>query len=215
VSGGTEPSRNRRTGLVLGAVVVGMFGFGFALVPLYSLFCQVTGVQSVKLNAARDRDAAAPVSSATTPSQRVVTVKFDATVNSGLPWEFKPLVRSLEVHPGEAYEVRYLAHNVAAESVVGQAIAAVVPWQATAYFHKTECFCFRQQTLAADEAREMPLRFVVSPDLPEGINTLTLSYTFMNTDPNAVQHPVGIVPTGAAAQRRTDAKPPSSGEKSS
>lgn len=172
--------KNRRTALLFGGVVVAMFGLGFAIAPLYSLYCKLTGVQSVSNTSSTDEssvkaDGAGAVN-------RLVTVKFDANVTNGLPWEFKPLVRKLEVRLEEVVEAKFTAHNLAQETIVGQAIPNVVPWQATQYFNKTECFCFREQALRAGESREMAVRFVVSPNLPEGINSLTLSYTFMNRD---------------------------------
>ena len=173
--------KNRRTALLFGGVVVVMFGLGFAIAPLYSLYCKLTGVQSVS-NAAGSAAEAAAKPEGAAAINRLVTVKFDANVTSGLPWEFKPLVRKLEVRLGEVVEAKFTAHNLAQETIVGQAIPNVVPWQATQYFNKTECFCFREQELHAGESREMAVRFLVSPNLPEGINSLTLSYTFMNRD---------------------------------
>lgn len=172
--------KNRRTALLFGGVVVAMFGFGFAIAPLYSLYCELTGVQSVS-NTRSTGESSVKADSAGAVN-RLVTVKFDANVSSGLPWEFKPLVRKLEVRLGEAVEAKFTAHNLAQETIVGQAIPNVVPWQATQYFNKTECFCFSEQALQAGESREMAVRFLVSPNLPDGINSLTLSYTFMNRD---------------------------------
>ena len=171
--------KKRRTAFLFGAIVVVMFGFGFAIAPLYSLYCKLTGMQSVSNTAGSAAEAAAKPEGAAAIN-RLVTVKFDANVTSGLPWEFKPLVRKLEVQPGEVVEVKFAAHNLAQEAIVGQAIPSVVPLQATQYFNKIECFCFREQELHAGESREMAVRFSVSPNLPEGINSLTLSYTFMN-----------------------------------
>ena len=173
--------KKRRTALLFGGIVVVMFGFGFAIAPLYSLYCKLTGVQSVS-NAAGSAAEAAARSEGAAAISRLVTVKFDANVTNGLPWEFKPLVRKLEVRTGEVVEVKFAAHNLAQEAIVGQAIPSVVPWQATQYFNKIECFCFREQALHAGELRDMAVTFSVSPDLPEGINSLTLSYTFMNRD---------------------------------
>lgn len=167
--------KRRRTAWILAGVAALMFGFGFALVPLYSLYCEWTGLRPTA-------NTTAPALSGGPLSERVVTVKFDANVASGLPWEFKPLERKRDVRLGEVEEVRFLARNRAEEAVVGQAIPNVVPRQATEYFNKTVCFCFQEQRLEAGEAREMTVRFVVSPNLPEGINSLTLSYTFMNRD---------------------------------
>jgi len=124
---------------------------------------------------------------------REVTVRFDANVASGLPWGFKPLDRRLEVSPGKVTEARFLAYNRAPEPVVGQAIPNVVPLQATRYFSKIACFCFQQQRLEPGESREMSVRFVISPDLPEEINSLLLSYTFMNRDPQSARKYAGVL----------------------
>lgn len=172
--------KHRRTALLFGGVVVVMFGLGFAVAPLYSLYCKLTGVQSVS-NTSSTGESSVKADGAGAVN-RLVTVRFDANVSNGMPWEFKPLVKKLEVRPGESVEVKFTAHNLAQEAIVGQAIPNVVPWQATGYFNKTECFCFREQALQAGESKEMSVRFTVSPDLPEGINSLTLSYTFMNRD---------------------------------
>ncbi len=167
---------NRRTALWLGLVVVGMFGFGFAMVPLYDLFCQVAGIQSIGSSTARD---SGRYPSTAVAKERYVTVKFDTTVNSTLPWEFKPMVRKLRVRVGQTHQAMFSARNLTNDDITGQAIPSVTPWQATEYFHKVECFCFTRQKLEAGASRDMPLRFSVSPDLPDGINSLTLSYTFM------------------------------------
>jgi len=173
--------RNRRTAIVLSLVVLGMFGFGFAMVPLYNLICQVTGVQSVALRTSVEPDEIKQ-SVAVDPNRRV-TVKFDTTVNPNLPWEFEAQINVIEVMPGEVMEVMFLARNRSNSAVTGQAIPSVVPWQATGFFSKLECFCFNKQTLAGGELAEMPLRFVVSPDLPANIESLTLSYNFMRLKP--------------------------------
>lgn len=166
----------RRTAFILGLVVAGMFGFGFAMVPLYGLICQAAGIQT-----------ATPAVAATdTPvgegSTRTVVVKFDATVHRDLPWGFAPKVKSMEVPVGKMQRVDFEAVNLSDRAITGQAIPSVVPWQATAWFSKAECFCFRRQELLAGQRRDMPLAFWVSPDLPEGIDSLTLSYTFMRAD---------------------------------
>ena len=171
-------ARQRRHLRLLAVLAVGMFGFGFALVPLYGLFCEVTGVQRGGL-----AGAAVPTSTPRAVDgpvlDRTVVVKFDGTVHPDLPWDFAPEQRRLEVHPGATYEVRFTAKNRSNRRVTGQAIPAIAPWQATGFFHKLECFCFRQQTLEGGENVEMPLRFTVSPDLPPEINSLTLSYSFL------------------------------------
>jgi cytochrome c oxidase assembly protein subunit 11 len=180
---GPAQSKNARTGLILGGIVVGMFGFGFAMVPLYGLICDVTGINRV--GDQRSRVAVEEALTGRVDEDRWITVTFDATVESGLDWEFRPRVQQMKVHPGKVYEVAYFARNNTDKAIVGQAIPGVTPWQATEHFNKTECFCFAQQKLAAGEGKEMPLRFVLSPDLPERFNTITLSYTFMDTETSA------------------------------
>jgi cytochrome c oxidase assembly protein subunit 11 len=173
----TDPRRkNRRTGLLLGGLVAGMFGFGFAMVPLYNLVCKAAGVQSVEA-----RNAIGPIAEAgAVVEDRSVTVKFDTNVHPELPWEFRVRDNRMEVHPGQMYEVMFEVTNRSGRPIVGQAIPAVIPWDASPFFTKLECFCFRQQNLAPGETKEMPLRFRVMPELPEQINSLTLSYIFMN-----------------------------------
>lgn len=164
---------NRRVVTRLAVVVLGMFGFGFALVPLYDVFCQVTG-----LNGKTGRIELEQALSDNVDTGRMVTVEFLATVNSELPWEFRPVVKKVRVHPGEVTEVSYHARNLNDHSVTGQAVPSLAPGLAAKYFNKTECFCFTRQTLGPREARDMPLRFVVDPDLPVDIRTVSLSYTF-------------------------------------
>jgi cytochrome c oxidase assembly protein subunit 11 len=116
---------------------------------------------------------------------RWVTVKFDATVHPNLPWKIVPMKRKLRVRPGEMHLVQFVAENRSGNEITGQAIPSVAPWQATGFFSKMECFCFRQQTLAGNERKEMPLRFSVSPDLPADIGSLTLSYSVLRvSDPD-------------------------------
>jgi len=172
----TVERRKRRTLFLLMGLAVGMFGFGFAMVPLYNLLCQVTGVQSVEQRAALGSKM--PLA-ATTEVDRWVTVKFDTTIHPNLPWRLDPMQRKLRVRPGQSYLVKFIAENRSGQAVTGQAIPSIAPWQATGFFAKLECFCFNQQTLAGNEVAEMPLRFSISPDLPADINSLTLSYSVM------------------------------------
>lgn len=164
---------NRRIVTRLALVVVAMFGFGFALVPLYDVFCKVTG-----LNGKTGRIELEKALSEKVDEQRLVTVEFLATVSSDLPWEFRPVLRKVKVHPGAVTEVKYFARNLTGDTITGQAVPSLAPGLAARYFNKTECFCFTRQTLNPREAREMPLRFVVDPDLPAEIKTVSLSYTF-------------------------------------
>lgn len=172
---------NRRVVTRLAVVVLAMFGFGFALVPLYDVFCQVTG-----LNGKTGRIELEQALGDNVDTGRMVTVEFLATVNSELPWEFRPLVKKVRVHPGAITEVKYYARNLTADSITGQAVPSLAPGQAARYFNKTECFCFTRQTLGPRETRDMPLRFVVDPDLPAEVRTVSLSYTFYQAGNGAV-----------------------------
>jgi len=153
-----------------------MFGFSFALVPLYDLLCEVTGIggNTGVVNAAELTTGV--------DSNRMVQVQFIATANSKIPWEFTPDSDSTRVHPGKIYAATYTATNTSSQTVVGQAIPKVSPPIASKYFNKTECFCFTNQTLAPGETREMPIRFVVDRALPERIKSVRLSYTFFRVN---------------------------------
>jgi cytochrome c oxidase assembly protein subunit 11 len=156
-------------------LAVGMFGFGFAMWPLYSVFCDFTGLggRGVKV-----------VESAgeMQKTDRQVKVRFDATVNSGLPWIFQAKEKTKMVNLGEMSEAFYLAMNPEDQAMTGQAIYNVTPPEASLYFVKTECFCFTQQILQANESREMPVYYFIQPDLPEHIKEITLSYTFFRIE---------------------------------
>ncbi|MCG9965630.1 MAG: cytochrome c oxidase assembly protein [Shewanella sp.] len=155
--------------LVLGCLA--MFGFGFALVPLYDVLCEKLGINGKTSNTASNYQAI------TVDKNRVVTVEFISQVSTGMPWKFEPQTKRLDVHPGELIHTTFLAQNLSNRLIVGQAIPSVSPGQGAAYFNKTECFCFNQQHLAAASRAELPLIFFVDPQLPESIHTLTLSYT--------------------------------------
>jgi len=161
----------------LGIAAVLMFGFGFALVPLYDVFCDITG-----LNGKTGRIELEDALSQTVDEDRLVTVEFLGVVHSELPWEFRPMVRRIKVHPGEVTEVNYYAMNKTDNTVAGQAIPSLAPGLAAKYFSKTECFCFTRQSLGPGEGKEMPLRFVVDPALPENVRTVSLSYTFFQAE---------------------------------
>ena len=159
------------TKLVIATVV--MFGFGYALVPLYNVFCEITG-----LNGKTGTITEQQVASIGVDENRLVTVEFDTNINGDLPWSFKAMTNKTQVHPGQSADIVFLVENHSDRTVVGQAVPSVAPAQASLFFKKTECFCFTQQTLAPHERREMLVRFVVGPEMPEKISTLTLSYTF-------------------------------------
>ena len=168
---------NQRVVKRLGIAAVLMFGFGFAMVPLYDVFCDITGI-----NGKTGRIAQEEALSQKVDEDRLVTVEFLATVHSDLPWEFRPMVRKIKVHPGEITEVNYYARNKTDKLVAGQAVPSLAPGLAAKYFNKTECFCFTRQALGPGEGKEMPLRFIVDPALPENVRTVSLSYTFYQTE---------------------------------
>lgn len=163
--------KNRKTARRLVLVAVGMFGFGFALWPLYDVFCEVTGLGGRAIQVAQSNDQAVA-------SERVVRIRFDATVNSSLPWLFQAKEKVNEYKLGVPSKALYLAMNPGSEAITGQATYNVMPPAASLYFVKTECFCFTEQILQAGESREMPVYFYIKPDLPENIKDITLSYTF-------------------------------------
>ncbi|TDJ34271.1 MAG: cytochrome c oxidase assembly protein [Gammaproteobacteria bacterium] len=173
----TQHDANRKLAGRLVIFAVGMFGFGFLLWPLYNVFCDIAG-----LNGRGSGLVEASVIETRIDSKRLVTVQFDANVNSELPWDFEPVEFAMKVHPGELSVASYIAKNTSAEVIVGQAVPSVAPGRAAPYFKKTECFCFTQQTLEAGEEREMPVHFIIDPDLPEDVRTVTLSYTFFRSE---------------------------------
>ena len=159
----------------LGAVSVAMFAFVFVvMVPLYNVLCDALGI-----NGKTSSEAYISVS-AEVDESRLIKVQFIATNNDGMPWVFRPEVRQLTVHPGEAVDMLFHATNPTGAAMVAQAIPSVTPSRAAAYFHKTECFCFDQQPLEGRSAAEMPLQFVVDQALPGDIRTITLSYTLFD-----------------------------------
>ena len=171
-------SLNRQILLKLLIVSVMMFGFGYALVPLYKALCEVTGINVVTNK--NDYGVRAYRSTKATNTQidytRLITVEFDS--NSRGPFSFHPLKNYLEVHPGEMTEIVYEVSNNLDRSVEAQAIPSYAPKIATEFFTKLECFCFQQQTLVAHESRKMPVVFIIDPNLPQDVKTITLSYTF-------------------------------------
>ena len=180
-------SRQRRHTSLLLLLAAGMFGFAFALVPLYEVFCEVTGLngktggrttasmQSLLLDNKGDEKGKAAI-------DRTVTIQFFAQVGNGMPWEFRPTERQLRVRPGESYTTRFYVRNRANQAVTGQAVPSVSPGVAALHLHKTECFCFTQQRLEAGAEMEMPVTFIVDNELPEEIQTFSLSYTLYRAD---------------------------------
>lgn len=183
-----KKSQTKRTILTLSIVTVLMFGFAFAMVPLYRLVCDVTGLNSISTNGGR---AVASVyqEAATDENQRKVLVQFDATINGNSNWEFRPSVSQMEVVVGKKTTTSYFIQNNSDTDVVTQSIPGVTPWQANEHLKKIECFCFESQTVLAGEAKDMGLQFVIDPNLPEDIKTVTLSYTIMDTNRTEMLNP--------------------------
>ena len=150
-----------------------MFGFGFALVPFYYKICAVTGINS--------GDEQSLAKNTQVDTARWVTIEFDANTNTDMPWQFKPMQRMLKVHPGQLVQVEYEVVNNSNHAIVGQAVPSYGPARAAAFFKKIECFCFTPQTLAAGERRRMPVLFVLEPSMDKDVHTVTLSYTFFDT----------------------------------
>jgi cytochrome c oxidase assembly protein subunit 11 len=155
-------------------LVVGAFGFGYALVPLYDVFCQITGFGG-------RTNATAVVVEETPDLSREIRVEFVTTVNSYAPFEFAADADSMTVNPGKMYFATFTAKNLTDKDKVAQAVPSVAPGTAAEYFVKIECFCFDQQAFTANEERAMPLQFIVDPDLPDYVDTITLQYTFFDT----------------------------------
>lgn len=174
VDGEVRERANSRLTLKLLGFALGAFAFGFALVPLYDVLCDITGVGNPK-----ELAKAAEVERQLAPDDtRLVTVEFVAELPTVGSWDFRPLVTEMKVHPGRLYEVDFLAHNLTGRDTVAQAVPNVAPGKATAFFRKTECFCFTPQKFGKGEQRSMPVRFVVDPNLPKSLDRITLSYVF-------------------------------------
>ena len=165
----------------LGVLVTGMFGFGFALVPMYNAVCEATGVNG------RMRVVASDVKADQVDNSRTVTVEFVTTVNGSPQWQFSPEQASIKVHPGQLYTVSFFAKNLEDKELVAQAVPNIAPGDAAPHLRKTECFCFNQQPFKPGEAKHMPVRFMLDPELPAGIETVTLSYTFFDVTKLAQQ----------------------------
>jgi cytochrome c oxidase assembly protein subunit 11 len=173
-----EPVRrsHRSLALRLGALAVAMFGFGFLLVPLYDLLCDITGIGG------RTATTSAAAPAAAGPTARRVHLELVATVNEYAPWEFAPETAVLEVEPGRLYSATFVARNLTDRTLTGQAIPSVAPGRGARYLKKTECFCFRSQDFEPHEARQLVVQFYVDPALPLYVDRLTLSYTlFVDT----------------------------------
>jgi len=161
--------------ITLAAIVLGMFAFGFALVPIYNSLCK-----SLNINGKTNPEAIAYDKNAKIVADRNVVVEFVATNNSSVPWSFYPKTQKITVHPGEIAQLAFYAENKTNHRMTVQAIPSVTPGVAAKYLKKTECFCFTQQTLNGHEAMDMPLLFHLDPDLPANVKTITLAYTLFD-----------------------------------
>lgn len=180
------PPDHRRLVRKLLLVVALAFAFGFALVPLYDAFCAATGLNGK--TAGPDKVTLGGLQAATVAplsridTTRAITVEFMSTTMPGLPWDIKPLTSSLDLHPGELHQVLFRVHNRSDQTIVGQAIPSVTPGTAALAFHKLDCFCFSQQTLAPGETRDLPVTFIVKPEIDRDVRTITLAYALFNAD---------------------------------
>lgn len=166
-----DQSDNRSMLGRLAVAAVVMFGFGFLLVPFYEKFCEVTGFYNILQPSGEPENTQVDRS-------RVVTIEFDANTHKDLPWTFRPKQSVVKINPGELTTVTYEVTNTRNHAVTGQAVPSYGPQLAGRYFLKMDCFCFTQQTLQAGETREMPVAFLIDPDLPQDVGTVVLSYTF-------------------------------------
>lgn len=165
--------KNYRLLIILSIAVIGMFGFGFALVPFYSVMCKTLGINGKPANYA-------VAGTQTIDKSRLVTVEFLANTNESLDWDFYPLTKKVQLHPGANVQIKYYAKNNSSQTMTVQAVPSISPGVAAAHLKKTECFCFRQQTFKAGEEHEMPVLFHLDNQLPADINTITLSYTMFD-----------------------------------
>lgn len=170
-----KPSHLRVAGKSL-LLACGMFGFGYLMVPLYDIICDVTG-----LNGKTGRVSIAEAENSIAAESREITVEFVASVNQGGAWTFKPNVKKMTVTPGKLYQASYYAENLTNQTVVAQATPSVSPFSAAPYFNKTECFCFTRQDFEPYGSRDMPLTFIIDADIPANVDRVTLSYTFFNS----------------------------------
>ena len=194
-------SDNRRMLGKLLVVAGVMFGFGYALVPMYRAICEALGINVLALGEQRVATGSwsgrASTKNTQVDTSRKIVVEFDA--NARGPWDFKPAIRSVEVHPGELTTVMYEFRNVQNRTMAAQAIPSYAPRQASPHFNKLECFCFNEYTLAPGESRSWPVAFVIDPKIPKDVTTITLSYTFFEVGgktPAAPTRPLALLEAG-------------------
>jgi cytochrome c oxidase assembly protein subunit 11 len=171
------PKRHRKVVLALLAMFLGMFAFGFALVPLYSAVCRLTGLNG------KGVETVASAYAGEVDQKRSLDVQFVSNVNSKLPFTFQPDTGTIKVHPGELYATSFFAENQSGAEVTAQAVATYAPGEAAKYVHKTQCFCFTKESFGPHESRHMPVRFYIDPAIPKDVGTVTISYTYYNVTP--------------------------------
>ena len=169
-----ETTSLRRLVTKLAIVCISMFGFGYVLVPLYDVFCDLTGLRFT------DDEAQLVSKEIVEDTSRWVIVEFDASLNQQMPWQVKPQVSQLKVRPGKVYTTNFLARNETNIRMIGQAVPSVTPYKANKHLIKTECFCFESQEVLAGQEVAMPLSFMINPKLPPDVRVVTLSYTFFD-----------------------------------
>jgi cytochrome c oxidase assembly protein subunit 11 len=175
--------RRANRSLIAGLVIMtaGSFAFGWALVPLYDVFCRAVGVGNAEAKSGRSQ-----AQEAIDPN-REITIEFVADPASVGSFEFRPKVASMRIHPGKLYDTEFYARNLTNQASVAQAVPSISPSVGAKYFHKTECFCFSPQRFGVGEGRDMPVRFIVDPALPPNVDKLTLAYTFYDTTQSAAR----------------------------
>jgi cytochrome c oxidase assembly protein subunit 11 len=169
-------SASNLSAIKLGMIAVAMFGFGYVLVPLYDMLCDITGLNGKSQSVTEQQQQ----TNFEVDELRTVTVEFVTSLNQGMSWDFKPATIKMQVHPGKPYQTSFFVNNKTNRSITGQAIPSIAPSSAASFFIKTECFCFTNQLLEAGQSMEMPVVFVINPALPEHVKTVTLSYTYFD-----------------------------------
>jgi len=193
-----QSQSNRKLTLKLLMAVVAMFGFGFALVPLYDVMCDTLGI-----NGKTNTESVLQPQGMVPDESRSIRVEFMAHRNHDMPWSFEPKQAFMQVHPGQVIQTAFLAKNLSDRDIVGQAVPSVSPGLGASYFNKIECFCFNQQPLAGKAQAEMPLIFYIEPDIPDSIHTLTLSYTLYDITQKADT----VAKVASVSQARLNAQP--------
>ena len=160
-------------------IVVAMLGFAYALIPLTNLVINATGITGKTGRLDKEK-----LQTVKPDMSRTITVLFDGTLNAGMPWDFRPMQLKMEVHPGEVANMAFYAKNLSNHDMVGKAVESITPTRAGKYFSKSKCFCFDEQKLAPQEGKELPVRYVIDPSIPDNVKTITLSYTLFDVTKN-------------------------------